>query len=564
MEKVKNFILDNRLYLCIAFFGLILKFAFLGERALHHDESLHAQYGKYFANSFTKGFYKYDPLLHGPLLYNLQAIWHWFVSPFYNGAVRFIPAFLGFLVSLSPIFFKKKLSKQSVFFITLFLAISPTFTYWSRFLRHDMLVILELTIALWLFNFKPKNWIFFLGLTAGAHFSTKENFFVHSVLLMGFFFSYLIIFKKAHKPTLRETGFFLLGFLVISIPLYTGWFQYWPGYLDGLYRKSLSYWFNQHHVERIKGPFYFNALIMSVYETWLFVGLGIFSVYWFKLQRQKWKLLDCAFILLSILVANFAQTPFSPLVSGILKIKNNTDIFIYLNTIYFSLRLTFYFLRSNQVSLAFWAYATLSSFFTYSFLGEKVPWLAIYPTLSAVVFLSLLLPNFKRSQYYLLVTSLLLCLSKTIYINHLYPGDKRELISQVHTSKEYEELLFKIRDRLYQDDNTIKPRVLVLEDNGWPLSWYIWGLDGVDFKAHYSSYSQYDFIFDQMLNPALASRLVNTHERRAITLRHYWWPNFGQLSFLNLMNLIFKHEPWSTSGEYKIALWVKKNSFFSE
>jgi len=564
LEKIKEFIFNNKNYLLIAIFGLVLKFLFLGERALHHDESLHAQYGKYFANSFTKGFYKYDPLLHGPLLYNLQAIWHWIVDPLYNSAVRFIPAFLGFIVSLSPLLFKSRISKKSLYFLILFLSISPTFTFWSRFLRHDMLVIFELVIALWLFHFRPKHWVFFLGLCAGAHFSTKENFFVHSVLLLGFYGSYAIALKKLLRPSLRDLAAFSIGFLIISLPLYTAWFQYWPGFLDGLYRKSLGYWINQHHVERIKGPFYFNALIISAYETWLIVALGIVLTFWAKLQKKKWLVLDCVAIVISLLISFFANTPFPIFVSNFLKIKNNVDIFFFITTVYFSLRFTFYFLSHKNFSLAFWSYATLSSFFTYSFLGEKVPWLAIYPTLSAVVFISLLLPKLSKFQTGVIFTSLILCLSKTIYINHIVPGSERELISQVHTSKEYESLLFKIREQLFQDDNAIKPRVLVLEDNGWPLSWYIWGIDGVDFKAHYSSYSQYDFIFDQMLNPALSSRLVNTHERQAIILRHYWWPNFGELSFKNWLKLVVLHQPWSKSGEYQVAVWVKRNSFFSE
>lgn len=564
MEKVKGFIFQNKSYLLIALFGLVLKFLFLGERALHHDESLHAQYGKYFANSFTTGFYKYDPLLHGPLLYNLQAIWHWFIGPLYNTAVRFIPVLLGFIVSLSPLMFKSRLGKKSLYFLILFLSISPTFTFWSRFLRHDMLVIFELVLALWLFHFRPKNWVFFLGLCAGAHFSTKENFFVHLVLLLGFYCSYTIVLKKASRPSLRNVFVFILGFLVISVPLYTAWFQYWPGFLDGLYRKSLSYWINQHHVERIKGPFYFNALIISVYETWLLVALGVISIFWVKLQTKKWLVLDAFLIFIALMISFFATTPLPSFVSNFLKIKNNVDIFLFITTVYSALRFTFYFLHHKKYALAFWSYAALSSFFTYSFLGEKVPWLAIYPTLCAVVFISLVLPQLSKIQSNIIYASLILCLSKTIYINHIVPGSERELISQVHTSKEYESFLFKIREQLFQDDNAIKPRVLVLEDNGWPLSWYIWGIDGVDFKAHYSSYSQYDFIFDQMLNPALASRLVNTHERQALILRHYWWPNFGQLSLKNWLQLVLFHQPWSKSGEYQIAVWVKRNSFFSE
>ena len=132
MEQVKSFFKEYWPFLLLSFLGFILKFALLGERPLHHDESLHAQYGKYFANSFSTGFYKYDPMLHGPFLYHLQALWHWIAAPLSKAQVRFIPAFLGCLLSLSPLLFRNRLNKNQLFFIMLFLAISPTFTYWSR------------------------------------------------------------------------------------------------------------------------------------------------------------------------------------------------------------------------------------------------------------------------------------------------------------------------------------------------------------------------------------------------------------------------------------------------
>src|SRR5690606_13116720 len=203
---------------------------------------------------------------------------------------------------------------------------------------------------------------------------------------------------------------------------------------------------------------------------------------------------------------------------------------------------------------AFWCYAAFASFFTYSYLGEKVPWLAIYPTLFFVILCAYALPKLSHRKQVITFVFLICCLPKTIYINHIAPGDARELISQVHTTKAYEDIALKLRDSLNVPSGAIKPRILVLEDNGWPLSWYIWGINGVDYHK-LASYQEYDFIYDKLMNPQLATELNLSHERQVIPLRHYWWPNFNELSFSRWLKLIFLHENWSNTGEYNIALW---------
>ncbi|NCP46630.1 MAG: hypothetical protein GW818_09495, partial [Flavobacteriales bacterium] len=179
---------------------------------------------------------------------------------------------------------------------------------WSRYLRHDYLVLLEITVGIFLYIARPKHWIILLGFVSGLHFSTKENFFVHLALLAGFVLTKDIITKKFKLPKLKEVGIFVLGFLLSSIPLYTGWFQYWPGFLDGAYRKSLSYWFNQHHVERIKGPFFYNSLIISIYEVWMAPTLLLLTGLWINKQEHKWRIIDLSFIFMILTISLFLPT----------------------------------------------------------------------------------------------------------------------------------------------------------------------------------------------------------------------------------------------------------------
>src|SRR5690606_32250030 len=146
--------------------------------------------------------------------------WTWIAGPLGKSGIRFISVLLGFLLSLSPLLFRKHVSKISLLFVTTFLAISPSFTYWSRFLRHDFLVLASLVFAAWAWILKPKYWSLYLGIAAGLHFSTKENFFVHLALLSGFLITRFLVTRKFEIPQRKTVLLFIIGFFLVSIPLY--------------------------------------------------------------------------------------------------------------------------------------------------------------------------------------------------------------------------------------------------------------------------------------------------------------------------------------------------------
>src|SRR6187551_1017650 len=58
-------------YLVLVAIAIVTRFWDLGSRALHHDESLHAYYSWWFAEGNG---YEHNPLMHGPLLFHLDAL----------------------------------------------------------------------------------------------------------------------------------------------------------------------------------------------------------------------------------------------------------------------------------------------------------------------------------------------------------------------------------------------------------------------------------------------------------------------------------------------------------
>src|SRR5712692_2601642 len=66
--------LEFWLYAALMVVVLVMRFADLGNKALHHDESLHATYSWYL--SVGRG-YVHDPLMHGPFLFHITALVYW-------------------------------------------------------------------------------------------------------------------------------------------------------------------------------------------------------------------------------------------------------------------------------------------------------------------------------------------------------------------------------------------------------------------------------------------------------------------------------------------------------
>ena len=58
-------------YLVLILIAAVTRFWDLGSRALHHDESLHAYYSWIFSEGDN---YVHNPLMHGPLLFHLDAL----------------------------------------------------------------------------------------------------------------------------------------------------------------------------------------------------------------------------------------------------------------------------------------------------------------------------------------------------------------------------------------------------------------------------------------------------------------------------------------------------------
>jgi uncharacterized protein (TIGR03663 family) len=169
---------DSTLFLIvgvIAVAALVMRTLDLGERASHHDESLHALYSYHFAQGLG---YEHDPLMHGPLQFHLIALTFKLLGV--SDATSRAPAALfGAVVVAMPLLLRRYVGATGVIAMALLLAVSPSLLYYSRFARNEAFVAVEtllLAVAIWRYRREGgMRWLVALAVAVALEFATKET-----------------------------------------------------------------------------------------------------------------------------------------------------------------------------------------------------------------------------------------------------------------------------------------------------------------------------------------------------------------------------------------------------
>ncbi len=133
--------LEWAIYGAFTLIGALMRFWDLGSRALHHDESLHATYSWYLWEKITGANpsmdYHYDPMMHGPYQFHLNAFFMLIFGP-NAAAARMNAALCGTALIILPILLRRQLGRSAALILSGLLAFSPAFLYYSRFSREDI------------------------------------------------------------------------------------------------------------------------------------------------------------------------------------------------------------------------------------------------------------------------------------------------------------------------------------------------------------------------------------------------------------------------------------------
>ncbi len=207
----------------IILLGAFLRFWGLGDKALHHDESLHAYFSlqllhnlEHWSDCFSQKIacYHYDPLLHGPFQFHAIALFYKIAQLFAapeNGVntttVRLAAAILGTLLIALPYFLRQYLGRMGSLLSCFLLAVSPSMVYFSRFAREDIYMacftlLLVVGLACYIRSRKAV-WLVVAAVAFALSYATKEATFL-TIAIFGSFFALLLIWEIGGRVQLRR------------------------------------------------------------------------------------------------------------------------------------------------------------------------------------------------------------------------------------------------------------------------------------------------------------------------------------------------------------------------
>jgi uncharacterized protein (TIGR03663 family) len=189
-SRVITWVKSNRAFVAlisIMFGALLLRLFQLDAKALHHDESLHSAFTWYLAEG--RG-YKHDPLMHGPFLFESGA-GAMFLFGQTDFVARLMQALFGTALVGMPWLLRKQIGTTAVLIVAVFIAVSPTLLYVSRFDRHDIFIVtwmFAMTICAWRYIDEQRTgWLYGLAAVLALSYATMEVTYINVAILLVFF-----------------------------------------------------------------------------------------------------------------------------------------------------------------------------------------------------------------------------------------------------------------------------------------------------------------------------------------------------------------------------------------
>jgi predicted membrane-bound mannosyltransferase len=206
---------EQWVWIAIVALAAVLRFWGLGDKPLHHDESLHAYFSLLFAR--VPASYGYDPLFHGPFQFHaegfvlgallvLARLFHVASvvgDPWINDTtVRLLPAATGVVLVALTYGLRRELGRVGAPVAAVLLAISPTFVYFSRFLREDIyfacFTYATVVAAVQFAHKRTMRWFIALIVSCTLAYATKEAIYLSGTIFAAFLAG-LVVWELGHS-----------------------------------------------------------------------------------------------------------------------------------------------------------------------------------------------------------------------------------------------------------------------------------------------------------------------------------------------------------------------------
>ncbi|MCS7118824.1 MAG: TIGR03663 family protein [Archaeoglobaceae archaeon] len=284
----------KKILIALMIFAIITRFAFLEQRPMDHDESVHAWIS--LKNVVESPSYSYDPAFHGPFLYFVISLT--FLA---FGDSDFSARFPVAIFSIIGVFFAFKFERwfgKSAYIFALFMIFSPSILYYSRYARDDIIVLSSFIAFLYFYLlYREKRELrnaIFAVIFLVVIFTSKENWVQYFTVV----FLALTLYRYMRRDFTFDRNIIpcIVLFIFLSSFFYSSAFAYaingknWVevilsrDWIDRFFEKSIPYWFSQGLGSAHEKPIHYFINILLRYE-FLALALAIAS-FPLKIERK--------------------------------------------------------------------------------------------------------------------------------------------------------------------------------------------------------------------------------------------------------------------------------------
>jgi predicted membrane-bound mannosyltransferase/DNA-binding beta-propeller fold protein YncE len=214
--------LEKILYIILIILALATRLWGLGDRVQSHDESIHTLYAW---NLYVGKGFAHHPLMHGPFLFHATAL-SYFLFGDNDFSARVPVALMGTAIVAFPYLLRRWLGRKGALLTSFFLLISPSISYYSRYIRHDISVMLWSLVAIFsLLSYLRdgrKRWLFLMAAGVSLMFASKEVAFIYNATF-GLFLIVLSAVQMFKRVWFNENLklWFLIALMVLVAGLFT-------------------------------------------------------------------------------------------------------------------------------------------------------------------------------------------------------------------------------------------------------------------------------------------------------------------------------------------------------
>lgn len=578
----------NYVIIATVLVAVFTRFYQLGDRMFHHDESIHA-WMSWNLLTGNNGGYHFDPPYHGPFLYHLEAL-VFSVFGINELTARILVATFGVLLVLLMLrFLPRFIGKWTTVLATIFVVVSPSIMYYSRFNIHDLYIIVFtflMTVALFAFaETKKKMYLYLFAAVFALGLCTKLNTYLMTIIILSFAALFALV-KVLTKQKIHIKAFFKANWksllislsilLAIVVLLHITTIAYYMkteklDFLKALGKTTnnfifgnFNHWSEMHKIQRIKGPFHFYLPIIFMYEPLIFMGYFVSLFYWL---RNKTKFLIYFIGLTAVFTIVYFLVGASPAwMNDALHMVTWQLLFalgLLLITVWASVSL----IIQKKSFLAFLLWWSTMAYLIFSYAGEKVPWLTVHIVFPWIILTAVLIKDIylnltsKKAQAVLLtVVALVTGFSfyQAIILNFTPNNvDAKEPLIQVQNTNDLKTIM-DYTDKII-DKNSKETQITVQSSVSWPLVWY-WRDYPVTWPANLTGNETTpvivaDYSFDN--SPILSKNYIG----KKFNLNNWsWWiTEIDKGNYAGMFSFMARHDKYGAPGWVYFTYWVRKD-----